>query len=563
MPVGFCGLQELRADMTEFLQLCRFLLRTSPSVALCAVVLGLVAGSASAGVLAMANIALDPHSESGWSSLAVFGTVCLIAFGTNLGSHSLLIRLAQDASYDLRRNLAHQILRTPLHRLEELGNPRLLASLADDIPVIANGLLVIPVLCINLAVLVGCLSYLGILSVKMLLIVCGFLIAGVGGYHWLATRAAQSLTQSRSEEDALFGHFRTLLEGIKELQLDIRQQARFLHRLDATAHQVRDGQISGLTRHAVAFGWGELLFFAALGVLIFSLFESASSPVQTGSVLVLIYLLSPIEGIMSILPALSQSIVALRKVETIGIDLGTIGQQMVIGASGANATPSWRSLEISGISYTYMQEPDGNAFVLGPLDLRLLPGELIFFIGGNGGGKTTFAKVLTGLYAPESGRIMLDGRLVTHETRDWYRGHFSAVFQEFHVFPEIARSDDEGAHHLAAEYLSLLQLDHKVTITNGVLSTTNLSHGQRKRLALLSACLADRPIYVLDEWASDQDPIFKSVFYTRILGDLKNRGRAIVVITHDERYFHLADRCIRIENGQFQSMEVPSCSGAR
>lgn len=549
--------------MNEFLQLCRFLLRTSPSVALCAVALGLVAGSASAGVLAMANMALDSHTDSGWSSVVVFCTVCLVAFGTNLGSHSLLIRLAQDASYDLRRNLAHQILRTPLHRLEELGNPRLLASLADDIPVIANGLLVIPVLCVNLAVVIGCLSYLGFLSLKMLLIVCGFLIAGVGGYHWLATRAAQSLTKSRNEEDALFGHFRTLLEGIKELQLDAHQQSRFLHRLDATAHQVRGGQISGLTRHAVAFGWGELLFFAALGVLIFALFEPSSTPVQTGSVLVLIYLLSPIEGIMSILPALSQSIVALRKVETIGIDLATVGHPAVIGPSGTNTPPSWRSLEIIGITYTYLQEPDGNAFVLGPLHLCLSPGELIFFIGGNGGGKTTFAKVLTGLYIPESGKIMLDGQLVTHETRGWYREHFAAVFQEFHVFAQIARSDDEGIHHLAEEYLSLLQLDHKVTIKNGVLSTTNLSRGQRKRLALLSACLADRPIYVLDEWASDQDPIFKSVFYTRILGDLKNQGKAIVVITHDERYFHLADRCIRLENGQFQALEVPSCDGAR
>ncbi|MFZ3014915.1 MAG: ATP-binding cassette domain-containing protein, partial [Nitrospira sp.] len=223
----------------------------------------------------------------------------------------------------------------------------------------------------------------------------------------------------------------------------------------------------------------------------------------------------------------------------------------------------WRSLEIIGITYTYLQEPGGNAFVLGPLHLCLSPGELVFFIGGNGGGKTTFAKVLTGLYAPESGQIRLDGQLVTDETRDWYRAHFAAVFQEFHVFPEIARSDDGGVHHLAAEYLSLLQLDHKVTIANGVLSTTNLSRGQRKRLALLSACLADRPIYVLDEWASDQDPIFKSVFYTRILGDLKHQGKAVVVITHDDRYFHLADRCIRIENGQFQTMEVPSCSGAR
>ena len=87
-------------------------------------------------------------------------------------------------------------------------------------------------------------------------------------------------------------------------------------------------------------------------------------------------------------------------------------------------------------------------------------------------------------------------------------------------------------------------------MTDGVFSTTRLSRGQRKRLALVTAYLEDRPIYLFDEWAADQDPLFRRVFYQRLLPELKRRGKTVVAVTHDDRYFDAADQLIKLEEGK-------------
>jgi putative ATP-binding cassette transporter len=111
----------------------------------------------------------------------------------------------------------------------------------------------------------------------------------------------------------------------------------------------------------------------------------------------------------------------------------------------------------------------------------------------------------------------------------------------------------------AQEYLSLLHLQHKVKVRNGALSTTAVSQGQRKRLALLTAYLENRPFYLFDEWAADQDPYFKNIFYTQLLPELKARGKTVLVISHDDKYFEVADRIIKLDYGKLalSSASVP------
>jgi putative pyoverdin transport system ATP-binding/permease protein len=205
------------------------------------------------------------------------------------------------------------------------------------------------------------------------------------------------------------------------------------------------------------------------------------------------------------------------------------------------------------VTHTYRREADDGVFAVGPLDLELSPGEVVFVIGGNGSGKTTLAKLLVGLYAPETGCIELNDALVGAETREGYRQSFSAVFSDFHLFDKLLGIASGGLDERALQLLRSLELERHVVVKDGAFSTTQLSLGQRKRLALLVARLEDRSVYVFDEWAADQDPAYKDVFYRELLPELRASGKAVLVITHDDHYFGLADRCLRLENGRLST----------
>jgi putative ATP-binding cassette transporter len=214
------------------------------------------------------------------------------------------------------------------------------------------------------------------------------------------------------------------------------------------------------------------------------------------------------------------------------------------------ADASFSRLELKGVIHTYHREQEDSHFVLGPIDLVFQPGELVFLVGGNGSGKSTLAKILAGLYVPEAGEIRLNDKVITDENRDEYRQLFSAVFADFYLFDNLLGLNNANLDAQAEEYLEQLHLHHKVKVRNGSLSTTAVSQGQRKRLALLTAYLEDRPFYLFDEWAADQDPYFKGVFYTQLLPDLKSRGKTVLVISHDDKYFDAADRIIKLDYGK-------------
>jgi len=307
-------------------------------------------------------------------------------------------------------------------------------------------------------------------------------------------------------------------------------------------------------RFIVAQNWSHLLFFTLIGLILFVLprIENLDSHAMTGYVVATLYLMGPLSGVLASLSVFGRANASLRKIGQLGLDLSSrVADECPIGRPEQPA--AFERLELVDITHSYHVEKEDSRFMLGPINLTFRPGELVFMVGGNGSGKSTLAKVITGLYTPASGEIRLDGRVVRNENRDDYRQRFSAVFADFFLFDNLLGLQSPNLDAQASEYLAQLQLDHKVKINDGVLSTTALSQGQRKRLALMTAYLEDRPFYLFDEWASDQDPVFKEVFYTQLLPDLKARNKAVLVITHDDHYFHLADRVIKLDYGQIAS----------
>ena len=236
--------------------------------------------------------------------------------------------------------------------------------------------------------------------------------------------------------------------------------------------------------------------------------------------------------------------------EALGFTLDTDGATAALSSPGP-ITAAPIKLELQNLTYEYSDQAGEYNFTLGPINLVMQSGELIFFTGGDGSGKTTLIKLLTGLYTAQAGSISCNGKPVSPQEMEAYQQLFSVIFADVYLFDQLLGLDalDEQAQH----YLDKLQLQHKVTIHEGTLSTTNLSYGQRKRLALLTAYLEDRPVYIFDEWASGQDPEFREIFYRQLLPELKQQGKLVIVISHNDHYYAVADRVIAMDLGQIKS----------
>lgn len=518
------------------------------------VLIGFITGASNTILLVVINSALSGERKSSAGLVWAFAALCLILPASRLLSEVLSVRLITATASTLRMHLSKQILSAPMRLLEELGPHRLLGTLTDDIPTITNALLSIPLLCINTVLLIGSLIYLGFLSVTILVGLIVFLIFAVATYQIPFRKALKYFNRMRQLWDELLGHFRAITYGTKELKLHRqRQEAFFSEQFGVTVESLRHDTFVANVIYAAATSYGQGMIFVLVGLILFGL--PAWYPVATkslsGYTLALLYLMSPVQVILAVIPNLGRANIAIRRLEELSISLKRKpGEDR--SAPQPVSPSNLKYLEFDGVTHRYSHENKDDEFLLGPIDLSFRAGELVFIGGGNGSGKTTLVKLFTGIYTPESGEIRFNGRPVNSENLEYYRQHFSAVFSDYYLFDSLLGFDNSELDNRASHYLARLQIDHKVKVNNGVLSTLDLSQGQRKRLALLTAYLEDRPIYIFDEWAADQDPIFKGIFYYQILPELKARGKTVFVVSHDDRYYSAADRLIKLESGKVE-----------
>ena len=529
-----------------------FLLRFSPTIVLVSILLGIVSGLCNIGILALigATLTSDPRfspQTSFWGLILL----CVLMPFSRLASELVLNYVGQGAVLNLRMKMSRKILETPMRHLEKIGSPRLYATLTEDVMSISGAILLLPLLAINTAVTLGCLGYLGWLSFNILSVVLLFMFFGVISYQIMLRRSIRYQRRAREESDVLFKHFRALNDGTKELKIHRNRRDSFISLLSSSADSLRRLNLKAVAIMISAASWGQVLFFVLIIFVLFFLpsHDDFSLPVQAGAVLTILYMITPLTITMNSLPMLSRASVSLDKVEMLGLSLDAHKDKGELPAAPA-PVDQWRKLELIDISHTYPGEREDETFTLGPMCLDFRPGEMVFITGGNGSGKTTLVKLITGLYVPEAGEIRLDGVPVTTVTRDAYRQLFSVVFSDFHLFESLLGVTGPKLDEQALHYLKQLHLSNKVRVKDGKLSTTELSHGQRKRLALLTAYLENRPVYIFDEWAADQDPQFKEIFYYDLLPALKARGKTVLVISHDDRFYHMADRVIKLDYGQ-------------
>jgi len=289
-----------------------------------------------------------------------------------------------------------------------------------------------------------------------------------------------------------------------------------------------------------------LLSMMALATFVFPVLGYTDRFIVSSFIIALLFLMSPLEGLISALPPLSRANIALRQMQSLALSAPDRTDQE---PQPIRAVTEIDIISLEGVTYTYHDDAL-RSFQLGPIDLSVRKGEVLFIVGGNGSGKTTLAKVLTGLYTPHAGVIRLNGIEVHEPMRDAYRQHFTAIFQDYHLFDVLLGVDRSQLESRVSEYISLLDLERKVRLDNDRFSTVRLSQGERKRLALIVALLEDRPVYLFDEWAADQDPSYRHLFYTQIVPELRNRGKTVIIVSHDDRYFSQGTRILALNAGR-------------
>jgi putative ATP-binding cassette transporter len=484
-----------------------------------------------------------------WSFVAL----CLAIPVCGFASQMVLLYLTSKAAYELRIQLSRQILATPLRQLEKLGPHRLLATVTQDIGSVIELVTVLPQMLTQLAMMVGCIVYLGWLSWKLLLIMLAYMTIGLLTHQLPLLRAFRYFRLLREQWDAMYKGFHGIIVGTKELKLNRQRRDAFIsEQLEPAAAGLRNYGIKGNAIAMAVSNWGQILFFIFIGLLLFftSSLISIEPQVLVGYTLAVLFMITPLTMILNQIPAMERAYLAAERIEELGFSLAANKPEALAESSSHGET--WHRLELINVTHSYRQDGESAEIELGPINLAFYPGELIFLIGGNGGGKTTLVKLLMGLYEPESGEIRVDNKALTMSDRDDYRQRFSAVFYDFYLFDRLFGIEAKDLDAESQKYLDLLQLSHKLTIKDGHLSTIDLSQGQRKRVALLTAYLEDRPIYIFDEWAADQDPQFKRIFYHELVPELKSRGKTVIVISHDDRYYGLADRLIKLESGKVE-----------
>ena len=523
------------------------MLRSSWKASLTSIVLGGASGLATLGLITLIHRSFNEQSPQAQMLPVLFAGACAAVLILQVASKCILTRLSQSTAARLQFELCNRIMAAPLPDLEACGPHRLLATIGGDVGSITNALSFFPTVCASAMVLVSGVAYLAHLSIP--LACCTILTASLGiasylvGVHW----ANLHLRQAREDRDEVAKQLQSMVFGIKELKAHNQRCVDFLYEVLLPADTtMRERLIKGTDILGFAHSWGRLSTFIGIGLLIFvwPRIWSVTPEMMMGYTLTILYLTSPLDSILGWLPALNGAKISLDKINTLGLMVDPSKAPSI-----ETGISEFKSIELRDVSYSYASpNSDEEGFYLGPINLSVKPGEVLFIAGGNGSGKTTLAKLLTGLYSPHAGDVLLNRQVVDDASSGDYRQLFATVFVEGHLFDRLMGIDTNPM--LLKHWAGLLGIEDKIDMPTGRLNTRQLSRGQHKRLALLVACMDQRPVFVFDEWAAEQDPGFKEIFYRQIVPELTLHGKAVIAITHDDRYFFAADRVVELVDGR-------------
>ncbi|MFC5048326.1 ATP-binding cassette domain-containing protein [Aquimarina hainanensis] len=532
------------------MKLIKFLFQNSSTVKIGALfILGSCTGVISTSIIYLINDFIDDVQSVTIENSILYFSLIILYVAVSVAFFRGLIKISERMIKEIKEKIFQKILNSDYLNLMK-HKDLVYTTLSSDINLIAESLIHMVYIVVSLSTIICCFIYMSILSWKLLLATILVFLSAVLVFALILRVAHPKLKKSRDIQDDIISVLNEILNGYKELlmyPLKRRALKEMTHKYLDDSYDNRVSAYSGLS---VAGILGESFSFVFLGVLL--LFFPIYFPEERGVVinfaLTFLFVLKPIEVLSSLIGNLSNAEISTQKISKI---LTSFVVNKKEETKQLSSVVNFDTISIKELTYEYDSD---SSFKIGPIDIDIKKNEIIFIHGGNGSGKTTFVNTLLGIYSPKNINVTILDRL--YKTIEWSnlsKSLFAPVFSDFHLF-EKNYGIQKNKENKVSNLLKLFEIDHKVVYDDAVgFSTIDLSLGQRKRLALIYAILEDRPILVLDEWAADQDPVFRKKFYLEILPFLvKNEDKTIIAITHDDSYYEYCDNLYKMDYGSLK-----------
>jgi putative ATP-binding cassette transporter len=450
---------------------------------------------------------------------------------------------------ELRLRLIAKVRHSDLAKIERLVPSDILTTIAKEPMTISNLAPIFVAAGQASLLLLFVTAYVAYLSVTALVLTAMAAFFAISIFLRRSERLRVRLRRTAEQDAEVFESLDDLLNGFKEVKMSSARGEGLAQAVEQLSDAATALKQETARSSAGEFVFAQSTFYLLLATVVFAVpafseILPADLVKITSSIL---FLIGPISMIVQAIPALATANSSMERL--LALDEQLSGAAPPPATAIARPPADRPELRLEGATFTYRASDGGGGFTVGPVDFVARPGEIVFITGGNGSGKTTLMKLMAGLYRPDSGQVRLGNTMISPASEAWIRDQISIIFSDFHLFHRlygIGEPDPERVSRLLKD----MQIDHKTAIRGDRFTTMDLSTGQRKRLALIVTLLEDKPVMIFDEWAADQDPPFRKKFYEEILPGLKAKGKVVICVTHDDRYFDVADRHLKMEFGR-------------
>jgi len=524
------------------------------------IVIASISGLANAGLLALINIGAELATNEGlnFRIFAMYVVVFLIFFITKKYS---LFRASQEIEriiINVRERISDKVRQSELKAMESVDNSVIFTRLTQDTNIISQVGIILTNSAQALMMMTFALIYILIISQLAFFVILGSVVVTVFLYRTFARDINIDLIEINSIEEKFFASLNGIISGFKELKVNTKKSDHLFREHKTIIDSLGTLKMQTSKKFVTNMMFTETFLYTLLGVIVFVLPHLVSEQSETiiKVTAATLFIIGPLDMTVSVLPTISRANISAKTLRDLEDLLDTEHDAPDI-KKNSEIIESFDKIKLHDVEFHYLDKSGSRVFSIGPINLDINRGEVIFIVGGNGSGKSTLVKALLGLYFPQNGYISIDDEIVDDYNYQSYRELFSIILGDFHLFKKLYGLGDVNAK-IIKKLLIDMQLDKKTKFIDGEFTDIDLSTGQRKRLALIASILEDKPIYVFDEWAADQDPEFRKHFYYEIIKDLKSQGKTIIAVTHDDAYFDVADKIYKMEYGKIISFKDAS-----